>query len=303
MSDARGGGATPGALHIVATPIGNLADLSPRAIAVLREVRAIIAEDSRVARVLLSSIDVTSELISLPGFDEVDRTLPLIERLKRGDALALISDAGTPLISDPGQHLVRAAIAAGIRVIPIPGASAVLAALVASGVAGARWSFEGFLPRGGTDRRRVIGAIAADERATVIYEAGSRVLETLRDLAFACGGTRMVALCRELTKLHEEVRRGTLEEIALAVERGDVDGRGEFVIVLAETRDVAVSADSGGAYPAALVAVEERVAAGASRSDAIRSIAAEWALERRRLWAAAHEDATEGGEPLGRADD
>jgi len=233
----------------------------------------------------------------------VDRTLPLIERLKRGDALALISDAGTPLISDPGQHLVRAAIAAGIRVIPIPGASAVLAALVASGVAGARWSFEGFLPRGGTDRRRVIGAIAADERATVIYEAGSRVLETLRDLADACGGTRMVALCRELTKLHEEVRRGTLEEIALAVERGDVDGRGEFVIVLAETRDVAVSADAGGAYPAALVAVEERVAAGASRSDAIRSIAAEWALERRRLWAAAHEDATEGGEPLGRADD
>lgn len=105
MSDPRGGGATPGALHIVATPIGNLADISPRAIAVLREARAVIAEDSRVARVLLSSIDVTSELISLPGFDEVGRITPLIERLKRGDALALISDAGTPLISDPGQHL------------------------------------------------------------------------------------------------------------------------------------------------------------------------------------------------------
>ncbi len=303
MSDARGGGATPGALHIVATPIGNLADLSPRAIAVLREVRAIIAEDSRVARVLLSSIDVTSELISLPGFDEVDRTLPLIERLQRGDALALISDAGTPLVSDPGQHLVRAAIAAGIRVIPIPGASAVLAALVASGVAGARWSFEGFLPRGGADRRRVIGAIAADERATVIYEAGGRVLETLRDLASTCGGTRSVALCRELTKLHEEVRRGSLEEVASAVERGEVDGRGEFVIVLGETSAVAEFTDAGGAYPAALAAVEERVAAGASRSDAIRSIAAEWGLERRRLWAAAHEDATEGGEPLGRTDD
>ena len=302
MSDARGGGATPGALHIVATPIGNLADLSPRAIAVLREVRAIIAEDSRVARVLLSTIDVTSELISLPGFDEVERTLPLIERLQRGDALALISDAGTPLISDPGQHLVRAAIAAGIRVIPIPGASAVLAALVASGVAGARWSFEGFLPRGGTDRRRVIGGIAADERATVIYEAGGRVLETLRDLASACGATRSVALCRELTKLHEEVRRGSLQEVALAVECGDVDGRGEFVIVLGESA-VAESTDAGGAYPAALAAVEERVAAGASRSDAIRSIAGEWGLERRRLWAAAHEDATEGGGPLGRADD
>ena len=303
MSDPRGGGATPGALHIVATPIGNLADLSPRAIAVLREVRAVIAEDSRVARVLLSSIDVTGELIALPGFDEVGRIAPLIERLKRGDALALISDAGTPLISDPGQHLVRAAIAAGIRVIPIPGASALLAALVASGVAGARWSFEGFLPRSGVDRRRVLGAIAADDRATVIYEAGGRVLETLRDLASVCGGARSVALCRELTKLHEEVRRGSLEEVASAVERGEVDGRGEFVIVLGETSEVAESADAGGAYPAALAAVEERVAAGASRSDAIRSIAAEWGLERRRLWAAAHEDATEGGEPLGRVDD
>ena len=303
MSDPRGGGATPGALHIVATPIGNLADLSPRAIAVLREVRAIIAEDSRVARVLLSSIDVTGELIALPGFDEVGRIAPLIERLKRGDALALISDAGTPLISDPGQHLVRAAIAAGIRVIPIPGASALLAALVASGVAGARWSFEGFLPRSGVDRRRVLGAIAADDRATVVYEAGGRVLETLRDLASVCGGTRSVALCRELTKLHEEVRRGSLEEVTSAVERGEVDGRGEFVIVLGETSEVADSADAGGAYPAALAAVEERVASGASRSDAVRSIASEWGLERRRLWAAAHEDATEGGEPLGRVDD
>lgn len=303
MSDPRGGGATPGALHIVATPIGNLADLSPRAIAVLREARAVIAEDSRVARVLLSSIDVTSELISLPGFDEVGRITPLIERLKRGDALALISDAGTPLISDPGQHLVRAAIAAGIRVIPIPGASALLAALVASGVAGARWSFEGFLPRSGVDRRRVLGAIAADERATVMYEAGGRVLETLRDLANACGGSRSVALCRELTKLHEEVRRGSLEEVASAVERGEVDGRGEFVIVLGETSAATEATDAGGAYPAALAAIEERVASGATRSDAIRSIASEWGLERRRLWAAAHEDATEGGEPLGRVDD
>lgn len=303
MSDPRGGGATPGALHIVATPIGNLADISPRAIAVLREARAVIAEDSRVARVLLSSIDVTSELISLPGFDEVGRITPLIERLKRGDALALISDAGTPLISDPGQHLVRAAIAAGIRVIPIPGASALLAALVASGVAGARWSFEGFLPRSGVDRRRVLGAIAADERATVMYEAGGRVLETLRDLANACGGSRSVALCRELTKLHEEVRRGSLEEVASVVERGEVDGRGEFVIVLGETSAATEATDAGGAYPAALAAVEERVASGASRSDAVRSVASEWGLERRRLWAAAHENATEGGEPLGRVDD
>jgi 16S rRNA (cytidine1402-2'-O)-methyltransferase len=137
----------------------------------------------------------------------------------------------------------------------------------------------------------------------VIYEASGRVLETLRDLASVCGGARSVALCRELTKLHEEVRRGSLEEIASAVERGEVDGRGEFVIVLGETSEVVESADAGGAYPAALAAVEERVASGASRSDAVRSIASEWGLERRRLWAAAHENATEGGEPLGRVDD
>ncbi len=141
MSDGRGGGATPGALHIVSTPIGNLADLSPRAVAVLREVQLVLAEDSRVARVLLSSIEINTETTSLPGFDEADRIAPIIARLLAGDAVALISDAGTPLISDPGQQLVRAAIAAGIRIVPIPGASALLAAVVASGVAGARWNF------------------------------------------------------------------------------------------------------------------------------------------------------------------
>ena len=134
VGDGRGGGATAGALHIVSTPIGNLADLSPRAVAVLGEVRLVLAEDSRVARVLLSSIGVTSETASLPGFDESDRIAPIIARLLQGEAVALISDAGTPLISDPGQHLVRTAISAGIRIIPIPGASALLAAVVASGL-------------------------------------------------------------------------------------------------------------------------------------------------------------------------
>jgi 16S rRNA (cytidine1402-2'-O)-methyltransferase len=294
MSDARGGGATPGALHIVATPIGNLADLSLRAAAVLREVSAVVAEDSRVARVLLSSIDVTSEVVTLPGFDEVERIPAIIARLQAGEALALISDAGTPLISDPGQHLVRAAIQAGVRVIPIPGPSALLAALVVSGVVGPRWSFEGFLPRGGADRRRVIGTISADERATVIYEAGGRIVETLRDLAEVCGGARNVALCRELTKLHEEVLRGSLESVLGSTERGEIDERGEFVIVIGEATDVAVEAESNGAYLAGLAAVEGLVVTGLSRSDAVRRIATEWGLERRRLWAAAHDSATEG---------
>ena len=294
MSDGRGGGATPGALHIVSTPIGNLADLSPRAVAVLREVRLILAEDSRVARVLLSSIEVNTETTSLPGFDEADRIAPIIARILVGEAVALISDAGTPLISDPGQQLVRAAIAAGVRIVPIPGASALLAAVVASGVAGARWNFEGFLPRSGADRQRAIGALAADLRASVIYEAGNRVAATLRDLAEAAGPDRPAALCRELTKMHEEIRRGSLAELAELVESGAVDGRGEFVIVLGESMADAIESDVDGAYPAALAAVEQRIAEGSSRSDAIRAIAAAWKLDRRRLWSLAHRDAAEG---------
>ena len=294
MSDGRGGGATPGALHIVSTPIGNLADLSPRAVAVLREVRLILAEDSRVARVLLSSIDVNTETTSLPGFDEADRIAPIIARLLAGEAVALISDAGTPLISDPGQQLVRAAIAAGVRIVPIPGASALLAAVVASGVAGARWNFEGFLPRSGADRQRAIGTLAADLRASVIYEAGNRVAATLRDLAEAAGPDRPAALCRELTKMHEEIRRGSLAELAGLVESGAVDGRGEFVIVLGESIADVMESDVDGAYPAALAAVEQRIAEGSSRSDAVRAIAAAWKLDRRRLWSLAHRDAAEG---------
>ena len=294
MSDGRGGGATPGALHIVSTPIGNLADLSPRAVAVLREVRLILAEDSRVARVLLSSIEVNTETTSLPGFDEADRIAPIIARLVAGEAVALISDAGTPLISDPGQQLVRAAIGSGIRIVPIPGASALLAAVVASGVAGARWNFEGFLPRSGADRRRAIGALAADQRASVIYEAGNRVAATLRDLADAAGPDRPAALCRELTKMHEEIRRGSLTELAGLVESGAVDGRGEFVIVLGESIADVTESDVDGAYLAALAAVEQRIAEGSSRSDAIRAIATAWKLDRRRLWSLAHRDAAEG---------
>ena len=294
ISDGRGGGATPGALHIVSTPIGNLADLSPRAVAVLREVRLILAEDSRVARVLLSSIKVNTETTSLPGFDEADRIAPFIARLLAGEAVALISDAGTPLISDPGQQLVRAAIAAGIRIVPIPGTSALLAAVVASGVAGARWNFEGFLPRSGADRQRAIGALAADLRGSVIYEAGNRVAATLRDLAEAAGPDRPAALCRELTKMHEEIRRGSLAELAELVESGAVDCRGEFVIVLGESTADAIESDVDGAYPAALAAVEQRIAEGSSRSDAVRAIAAAWKLDRRRLWSLAHRDAAEG---------
>ena len=265
MTDAlRGGGATPGALHIVSTPIGNLADLTPRAAAVLREVGLIVAEDTRVSRPILASIGVQTEVIALPGFDEADRVAPIIARLQSGTAVALISDAGTPLISDPGGMLVAAAVAAAIRVIPIPGASALLAAVVAAGVTGPRWSFEGFLPRGGSDRAKVLGAIAADERGTVIYEAGPRVAATLSDLSRVCGNERSGAVCRELTKLHEEIRRGTLGELATLVGAGEIDARGEFVIVVGaqEIASLPSANDPDGPYAAALERVDRAVTAG-----------------------------------------
>ena len=290
-SDARGGGATPGALHLVATPIGNLGDLSPRAAAILREVALIVAEDTRIARTLLDHLGSDRPVESLPAFDERARVAPIIARLVGGESVALISDAGTPLVSDPGQHLVAAAIEQGVRVVPVPGASALLAAVVASGVAGSRWVFEGFLPRGGVDRERAIGAIAADERAAVIYEAGNRVEATLRDLAAACGEERPGAICRELTKLHEEVRRGGLGALARMVGSGEVDGRGEFVLVVGAEPPHARETVGGGAYPAAIAAVESAIAAGASRGDAVRRVAAEWHLERRRLWSLVHDAA------------
>ena len=288
-ADARGGGATPGALHVVSTPIGNLADLSPRAASVLREVGLIVAEDTRVARVLLTGLGVDRPVESLPGFDERDRIAPIIARLAAGESVALISDAGTPLISDPGQHLVAAAIERGVRVVPIPGPSALLAAVVASGIVGARWVFEGFLPRNGVDRERAIGTIAAEECASVVYEAGNRIAETLRDLAAACGDERPAAICRELTKFHEEIVRGGLGALARAVASGEIDGRGEFVLVVGAEQPRTREVVSAGAYPAALAAVEAAIAAGESRSGAVRRIAAEWHLERRRLWSLAHE--------------
>ena len=242
---------------------------------------------------MLSSIGVQTEVTALPGFDEADRVAPVITRLKAGTAVALISDAGTPLISDPGGALVAAAVAAGIRVIPIPGASALLAAVVAASVTGPRWSFEGFLPRSGADRTKVLGAIAADERGTVIYEAGPRVAATLGDLARVCGMDRTGAVCRELTKLHEEIRRGTLGELAAAVSAGQIDARGEFVIVVgAQEGEITPSSDDpDGPYAAALELVERAVTSGESRSAAIRRVATLWGLERRRLWNLAHDDA------------
>ena len=217
--------------------------------------------------------------MSFHAHSDSARTRELLARLAAGDDVALVTDAGTPLVSDPGDDLVARWVAEGGTVVPIPGPSAVLAALVASGITAPRWSFEGFLPRKGRERRERLARIAADDRATVLFEAPGRTAATLRDLAAACGDERPAALCRELTKMHEEIRRGTLGALATgAVEEGV---RGEVTIVLAGARtlpDLSVDLDEGRRR------VETLVAGGMRRTEAARRVATETGLSRRELF-------------------
>jgi 16S rRNA (cytidine1402-2'-O)-methyltransferase len=285
------GGTSGGRLFVVATPIGNLGDVTLRALEVLRAVPLIAAEDTRITRRLLGRHAVETRTISYHARSGPPRAQELLEHLRRGEDLALVTDAGTPSVSDPGDELIAAWAAEGGIVVPIPGASAVLSAVVASGIAGPRWSFEGFLPRSGRERRVRIARIAADERGTVLYEAPSRVAATLRDLAVVCGPDRPAAICRELTKLHEEVVRGPLGELAKRAADGDLTLRGEFAIVVGEQPGgMPASAATEAAADVALVAaraeVEKLVAAGTSRGDAARRIGAATGIPRRRLYGA-----------------
>jgi 16S rRNA (cytidine1402-2'-O)-methyltransferase len=278
-----------GRLFVVATPIGNLGDVTLRALEVLRSVPLIAAEDTRLSRRLLERHGVETRTVSYHARSGPRRLTELLDHLRGGSDLAVVTDAGTPGVSDPGGELVAAWAAEGGAVIPIPGASAVLAAVVASGVAGPRWSFEGFLPRSGRGRRERIARIAADERATVLFEAPGRVSATLRDLATVCGPNRPAAICRELTKLHEEILRGGLGALAEAARDGELTLRGEFVIVIGDAPRSSAedgSPDDAAAegVAAALEEVERLVAAGASRSDAARQIAAATGIPRRRLY-------------------
>jgi len=283
--------AAGGRLFVVATPIGNLGDVTLRALEVLRAVPLIAAEDTRVTRRLLDRHAVETRTISYHARSGPARAAELLDHLRRGEDLALVTDAGTPGVSDPGDDLVAAWASEGGAVIPIPGPSAVLSAVVASGIAGPRWSFEGFLPRSGRDRRERIARIAADERGTVIYEAPARVAATLRDLAAACGPDRPAAICRELTKLHEEVVRAPIGELARRAADGELTLRGEFAIVIGEQpggppRSAATEAAAGAALASARAEVERLVAAGTSRGDAARQVAAATGIPRRRLYGA-----------------
>ena len=223
--------ASAGTLHIVSTPIGNLGDLSPRAVEVMRSVSAILAEDTRHTRTLSERFDIRTPLVAHHEHNEAQTVPGLVSRLLGGESFALVSDAGTPLLSDPGSRLVAAAIAAGVTVSPVPGPSALLAALAGAGLATDRFTFYGFLARKGGDRSKAIAEIAALAHTAVLYESPSRVGATLEDLVAAGAGARATVVARELTKQYEEFRRGTAAELAAYYSEHDI--RGEVVIVLA----------------------------------------------------------------------
>ena len=220
----------PGTLFVVSTPIGNMGDFSFRAVEVLKSVALVLAEDTRHSRHLLDRYDIATPMAAYHDHNEAKTASRFVDRLLGGESLALISDAGTPLVSDPGSRLVRAAIDAGIPVVPIPGPSAALAALVASGLDTDRFLFLGFLPRAGRQRRDAIAEIAAARHTTIVYEAANRLAETLGELERLDGGARSAVVAREMTKQFEDIRRGTLTELRAYYE--DHPARGEIVILI-----------------------------------------------------------------------
>ena len=270
------------ALYVVSTPIGNLGDVTHRAVETLRGADVVLAEDTRRTSILLRHLGIATRLLSAHEHNEAARAASVVAMLREGKAVALVSDAGTPLLSDPGARIVREVVDAGFTVVPIPGASALLAALVASGIEAETFTFLGFPPRKGPERAELLEEVAASPRAVVLYESPHRVGRLLADLAEACGAARRVAVARELTKMHEEVFRGTLAEGA---ERfGSAEVLGEIVVVVGgrprdERAEVAVdemAAESlakallAQGQPPSAVARELRRRLGISRNDAYR---------------------------------
>jgi 16S rRNA (cytidine1402-2'-O)-methyltransferase len=225
-----------GRLYVVSTPIGNMGDFSFRAVETLRGVRVILAEDTRHSRGLLDRYEIATPMTAYHEHNEAKTTPGLVRRMLAGETMALISDAGTPLLSDPGARLVQAAIEAGLDVVPIPGASALLSALVGSGLEADRFTFLGFLPRRGKERTAILDEIASSPHTAVLYEAPGRVADSLRELADRTGD-RNAVVARELTKQFEEFRRGTLE--SLSAYYSETPPRGEVVIVIAGATPVA----------------------------------------------------------------
>jgi 16S rRNA (cytidine1402-2'-O)-methyltransferase len=268
-------------LVLVGTPIGNLADLSPRAVEALSAADAICCEDTRRTGRLLQHFGVERvPLVVVNEHTERRSVDAVLRRLAKGERVVVVSDAGMPGIADPGERLVQAAVAAGHEVEVVPGPSAAISAAVVSGLPVGRFTFEGFLPRTGSGRRERVADVAVERRTVVLYEAPHRLARTLTDLVTACGGDRRVALCRELTKLHEEVWRGTLA--AALARTAEVEPRGEYVIVLD-----GAPADEPAGDEQLLVALQARIDAGDSAKDAAAAVAAQCNVPKRRAYALA----------------
>jgi 16S rRNA (cytidine1402-2'-O)-methyltransferase len=262
----------------VATPIGNLEDITYRAVRVLKEVDLIACEDTRHTRILLDHYGIDRPTISYHEHNESSRTADFIERLKSGQSIAVVSDAGTPLISDPGYRLVNCAVAENIPVVPLPGPSAILAALTASGLPTDEFHFGGFLPAKTSQRRKVLESMRELDCSLVFYETPHRILEALQDITTVLGN-RPVVLTRELTKLHEEFVRGTAAEV-LANLQARPSIKGEMTLLIgkplaAEASDIPIP-----------VAVEALIQGGMPRMDAMKTVARERGISKRDVYAA-----------------
>jgi len=266
----------PGTLYLVATPIGNLEDITLRALRVLREADLIACEDTRQTGKLLAHFGVDKPMVSYHEHNEAARTAELMAKLESDVTVALVSDAGTPLVSDPGYRLVTAAIGAGIPVVPIPGASAVLGALSGAGLPTDEFRFCGFLPPKQGQRKKALEALRGEDCTLVFYEAPHRILDTLTDVSVAYGN-RPVVVARELTKLHEEFLRGTAEEVrALLAARPSV--KGEITLLIGKSRSAALPTNS------VEEAVRELEHKGVPRMDAIKQVARERGLSKRDVY-------------------
>ena len=270
-----------GTLYIVATPLGNLGDLSARAAETLRTVDTVAAEDTRRTLGLLAAIDAHPRLISFHAHSRSDRVEALRRVLQQGRDVALVTDAGTPAISDPGSDLVAAVRDSGIAVVPIPGPSSVAAALSASGLPGDRYLFIGFVPRKGVGRRRLLERAAGEPWTVVFFEAANRLVELLDDLAGLAGAERRAVVARELTKVHEEIRGGTLAELRTYYQMTPPLGE---VTVLLEGQP----ADEASALivdrEVVAAAIAERLGAGDSRTDVVRMVSARFGLARNEAY-------------------
>lgn len=278
MANTRTADPGSGRLTLVGTPIGNLGDLAPRAVEALAAADLVCCEDTRRTGRLLQHAGVRVPALRVVNeHTEADAAHHVLTRLGRGERVVVVSDAGMPGISDPGERLVVAAVDAGYEVEVVPGPSAAVAGLVVSGLPAGRFVFEGFLPRKGSARADRVREVAAERRTVVLYEAPHRLVRTLADLTAACGPDRRVVLARELTKLHEETWRGTLVEANERV--AAIEPRGEYVVVLDGAAAPAAATDASIAE-----ALEQERAGGASTRDAVATVAADLGVAKRRVY-------------------